>query len=942
MNNSKRFLSALIAGSLIAFATIFAITPAQAAIDVSYLQTCLKEEGSSLDVLVLMDSSGSLRDATDDEIKSGKRKTEKGSDPDRKRGIILKSSLKILRSLAEESGRTFNINLRNFGKNSDPKELEKLEERWVEWTSDTSDGALTAFVEKAVYDDSPGTQWANGLISAQDQFKKRINETKLAGTSSCSIMFWITDGAPTDSTDPICAPTGDASLNWFRENNILVLGGLLKPKEPVEAKKAEQFGPLVRGENCGENQPGWTRGEVIVAEEIDDLAWEFVGLIAGIKNLINLNGNGSTFNVDPSTSHIEIYTRGTGSNWEIKKPDGSVFCSKSKPSPKCVVTEDSEVGITTIEVYPDKPIDAAGTWSISPSVDSEDFRVYGGLSTNSGSASKTKPNLVISKVPGDLEEGKQISFLASIVNPDGSAFSLQGFKSVTICAKVASSKSSSCESGKSAANLTVIPSTTDKSVYFEAVLVSEKDDSRGYRISATVKINVIPSGLFPSLVCDKEPCVLSTLANKNSKAISNLTVKAPTSASQGGTVILLGTTILSDGVEGRGDGHFKFVVQKENGEIVEFNNESQILNPGDKLTLTVTTDLGGKSEIQGVLKYKVSANGQEIVRQLDFKFNVGNDINWVVLIGLMLLGYLITIGLPYAFLLWSARRNAFLSVTNNAFAYLTQEVVISENGKVISKASMMEDSLVAVFPEPSDEDLIFSEVAAGARSIEIGNVKIEVIPPKWNPFDDPITTVEVVGNHVMSTADKAEFLEDRADFSRSVAGDSVIYFPTEQGLAPVTKGNDSSLEDSSNSAPFAAAPVQKTGTELVLKTGDILATTLLIVPRYRDREESLRLANLKLKGKLESANLATHVAALRKNALEVGQAKVDELEKAKPAKEPKKPVEAKEKGTDSGFGFQSDSQPTTFSFLEERLDGTEKNPFSPESDDQGFKFGEKS
>jgi len=942
MKNSKRILAALIAGSLVAFTTIFGIAPAQAAIDVSYLQTCLKEEGSSLDVLVLMDSSGSLRDATPEEIKSKKRKTEKGSDPERIRGKILNSSLKILRSLAEESGRTFNISLRNFGKNSDPTELAKLKERWVEWTSDTSDGALKTFVEKAVYDDSPGTQWANGLVSARDQFKKRIGEAKLAGTSSCSIMFWITDGAPTDSTEPICAPSGDASLNWFRENNVLILGGLLKPKEPTEADKAKQFGPLVRGEGCGENQPGWTRGEVIVAEEIDDLAWEFVGLIAGIKNLINLNGNGSTFNVDPSTSHIEIYTRGTSSNWEIKKPDGSVFCSKSQPSPKCVVTEDSEVGITTIEVYPDKPIDAAGVWSISPSIDSEDFLVYGGLSTNSGSSSKTKPNLVISKVSGDLEEGKPISFLASIVNPDGSAFSLQGYKSVTICAKVASSKSSPCESGKSAANLTVIPSTTDKSVSFEAVLVSEKDDSRGYRISATAKINVIPSGLFPSLVCDKEPCVLSTLANKNSKAISNLTVKAPTSASQGGTVILLGTTILSDGVEGRGDGHFKFVVQKENGEIVEFNNESQILNPGDKLTLTVTTDLGGKSEIQGVLKYKVSANGKEIVRQLDFKFNVGNDINWVVLIGLMLLAYLITIGLPYAFLLWSARRNAFLSVTNNAFAYLTQEVVISENGKVISKASMMEDSLVAVFPEPSDEDLIFSEVAAGARSIEIGNVKIEVIPPKWNPFDDPITTVEVVGNHVMSTADKAEFLEDRADFSRSVAGDSVIYFPTEQGLAPVTKGNDSSLEDSSNSAPFAAAPVQKTGTVLVLKTGDILATTLLIVPRYRDREESLRLANLKLKGKLESANLATHVAALRKNALEVGQAKVDELEKAKPAKEPKKPVEAKEKGTDSGFGFQSDSQPTTFSFLEERLDGTEKNPFSPESDDQGFKFGEKS
>jgi hypothetical protein len=287
----------------------------------------LKEEGSSLDVLVLMDSSRSLRDAKPDEAAG--REFDKGSDPEGKRGKILKSSLKILRTLAEESGRSFNISLRNFGKNSDPTELGKLKERWVDWTDETSDGELSEFVEKAVYDDSPGTQWTNGLISAQDQFKKRIGQAKIAGTSSCSIMFWITDGAPTDPTAPICAASGSASINWFRENNILILGGLLKPQEPAEAAKAAQFGPLVRGENCGENRDGWTRGEVIEANEIGDLAWGFVGLIASIKNLINLNGDGSSFNVDPSTSHIEIYTRKLSVNWEIKKPDGTVFCSDS-------------------------------------------------------------------------------------------------------------------------------------------------------------------------------------------------------------------------------------------------------------------------------------------------------------------------------------------------------------------------------------------------------------------------------------------------------------------------------------------------------------------------------------------------------------------------------------------------------------------------------------
>jgi hypothetical protein len=938
MSAARRILSGFVAGSLVALTTIFGIVPAHAQIDVSYLQTCLKEEGSSLDVLVLMDSSKSLRDGKPGEA----RKVPQGSDPERKRGKILLSSMKILRSLAEESDRPLNINLRSFGKNSNPEELAKLKERWVDWTGDTSDGFLKTFVDKAIYDDSPGTEWTSGLASAQDQFKKRIGQAKLAGTSSCSIMFWITDGAPTDSTVPICAPSGNASINWFRENNILILGGLLMPRDATEVEKAKQFKPLVRGETCGDFEEGWTKGEVIEANDISDLAWGFVGLIASIKNLINLNGNGSSFNVDPSTSHIEIYTRKDANNWEIKKPDGTVFCSASNPGSRCIVKNDSDVGIVTVAIFPDKPIDTAGTWTISPGVNSEDFLVYGGLSSANEKSRSTKPNLVISQFLPEAEEGKEATFLASLENADGSAFSTKGFKSVTICAKVESSQVDSCESGKSSANLTVTPTTTDKSVSFEAVLVSEKDASRQYRISATAKISVIPSGLFPSLVCEKEPCVLSNLANKNSKAVSTLSVKAPTSGAQAGTVTLLGYTILADDIEDRGDGHFIFVVQKANGETVPWSDQSTALNPGEKLTLSVSTDLGGSSQIQGVLKYKVSANGKEIVRQLDFKFNVGAAKNWPILIGLMLLAYLLTVGLPYAFLVWSARRNAFLSVTNNALAYLKQDVVISEKGKVISKASMIEESLSGAFPEPSDEDLVYSVVEEETRSLDIGDVKIEVIPPKWNPFIDPTTIVEIVGNHVMSTAGEAEFLEERAYFSRSVTGESVIYFPSEQSLAPLTKESASSLADSSDYAPFAAAPLQKPGKELVLKTGDVLATVLLIVPRYGDREDSLRKANLKLKSKVESANLATHVAALRKNAFEAEQAKVDELEKAKPSKKPTKTDGPKDEVAEPAFVFESDSEPNTFSFLEERLDSKEMNTFANDNDDQGFKFGEKS
>ena len=940
MSTSRRILSGFVAGSLVALTTIFGITPARAQIDVSYLQTCLKEEGSSLDVLVLMDSSRSLRDAKPDEKSA--RKIDEGSDPGRKRGKILLSSMKILRSLAEESDRPLNINLRNFGGNSKPEELAKLKERWVDWTGDTSDSFLKSFVDKAIYDDSPGTEWTSGLASAQDQFKKKIGQAKLDGTSSCSIMFWITDGAPTDSTAPICAPSGNASINWFRENNILILGGLLTPRDPSEAAIASGFGPLVRGETCGKIEDGWTKGEVIEANDISDLAWGFVGLIASIKNLINLNGNGSSFNVDPSTSHIEIYTRKDANNWEIKKPDGTVFCSAANPGSRCIVKNDSDVGIVTVAVFPDKPIDAAGTWTISPGVNSEDFLVYGGLSSANEKSRNTKPNLVISQFSPEAEEGKKATFLASLVNADGSAFSTKGFKSVTICAKVESSKVDSCESGNSSANLTVTPTTTDKSVSFEAVLVSEKEPTRQYRISATAKINVIPSGLFPSLVCEKEPCVLSNLANKNSKAVSTLSVKAPTSGRQAGTVTLLGYTILADDIEDRGDGHFDFVVQKANGETVPWSDQSPALNPGDKLTLTVSTDLGGSSQIQGVVKYKVSANGQEIVRQLDFKFNVGAAKNWPVLIGLMLLAYLLTVGLPYAFLLWSARKRAVLSVTDGEFAYLEEPVTISESGKVTSKVSKVENAIATAL-DPSHEGLKFELVEEGARSISIGNVQIEVIPPKWNPFVEPETHVYVKDNHVLSTFGGAEFLEDRAFFTRSLTSEALIYFPTEENLAPRSAEEVVSFEPASKSELFSSTTAKAQSDELLIKNGEILATALYLVPRYDNRRKSLSDVNSKLKSTIESANLGVHIAELRQGALDAELLRIEELKKAEQNQSAKKRDKkaTEEKKTEPQESLQNDDTSSRFSIFEEEIKSDRKSLFSDENDTPDSDSGKK-
>lgn len=876
MKYLKKASALSIAAVLVGITTFANVTTAQAEpIDVSYLQTCLKTENASLDVLVLMDSSKSLRDGKPGEP----REVPEGSDPGRKRGPILKSSLNILQKLAKESNADFNISLRNFGKNSDPDELEKLKKNWTPWTDGTSGKSIDELVAKSLFDDSPGTQWASGLASAKSQFKQRIGEAQVDGGKSCPIMFWITDGAPTDSTSPICQDNTDSSLNWFRENNVLVLGGLLMPLDENERRTARDFKPLVEGETCGRNEAGWTRGSVIEANDVSDLAWRFVGLIAAIKNLVNLNGDNSTFNVDPSTSHIEIFTRRVTGGWQVRMPDGSEFCSSSNLTSRCRVQGDPVTGITTITVYPERPIQAAGAWSITPTLSSDDFLAYGGLDTADKFPSDRAPRLSITPNtnPVSADEGKDTTFKVKLINPDGSDFNLEGFKSIDICATIASSPNPVCQSGKTSVSLTVQPNSSDKSVDFEAVLVSARDSSREYRITESVKIDVLLSGVFPKLVCEKQKdgqCLLSNLANKNSKAVSKFEVQAAEPGVSGGQLYLKDFVVLADEASERGDGHFFFQVTRSNGQLVNLNDPAQPLSPGENLTVTVTTDKAGSGDVRGIIKYKVIADGQEIERQLAFSFGVSNAKNWPVLIALMLLAYLLTVGLPYLYLLYSARKNAHFIVPDNEFAYLEVPVTITEGGKVISKQDQADSVAPASFVTPAHQNLRNEELDESATEVDLGPVHFEVIAPKWNPFKNATTIVSVPNNHILTTYGGTEFLPGEGYFSQTLTGEAVLYFASEENLAPVMQSQEVSTEPESKSSLFSSAASLESVEELAKKSGAISATALFIVPRYGNRKKSIDDLTMKFKNSCEGANLSEHISELRAKELEAALAKI--------------------------------------------------------------------
>jgi hypothetical protein len=829
-----------------------------APIDVRYLQTCLKQEDASLDVLVLMDSSRSLREAKAGEPNPGRP----GSDPQGRRGPILRGSLKLLQELAEQSGNSFRVNLKNFGANSDPKSLKALKSKWIDWTpvsSSNGDGVLSNFVANALYQESPGTDWASGLATARLAFNQRISEAEQVGGKSCSIMFWITDGVPDNpdsARNEICNSGSDSSIEWFRERNILVLGGLLKPKD----KDSSSFAPIVGGKGCGRTDSSWTRGSVIEATDINSLAWGFVSLIANIKNLVNLDFENGQVELDRGTSKIEIFVKGIPASWQVKKPDGSVFCSSDNLGGKCEASSDSEIQITTITVAPDDPNQAEGTWSFTPSLGPDEIKIYGGLSV--------EPNpvkLVVTTANTNIIEGNKASFDVKLLNTDGSLFDITEFKSIEICATLESNREEVCKSGSATAKIDLYPSIADSSIPFTAELTSSKGENRRYNISAVINVDVEESGKLASLVCgdgsEGDLCKIPDLANKSSKESVVLRVRNPTDeGASAGQVYIVGFDITKD----KSARNFNFNFTDKDGNQVTPGDPKRLFAPGETLNLEVSFDKGDVDQIEGVIKYAVIADGQKVVRQLNFGFNVGTNPGGLPLFLLMLAAYLITFGLPYAFLMWSARRAAVLNPPDDEIAYLVTPFVIDRNGKLTTPGSEGEDP--AVFA--SHRDLTRFPIAPRSKSISLSDVEIEVIPPKWNPFAQTVTQVSLPGHYLLSTVGSGALHEDTTKFSQSLANEALLYFSTADNLDPVEVSKESRETAPENllSASNYESTIEK---ELAAPQGNITGEIILILPSYGNKRKSLDALVKKLKDSCESVNFKEVIPSLRQQILKV-------------------------------------------------------------------------
>jgi hypothetical protein len=858
----RKLLSLTVTTFLIALVAV--VNPNQAiaevdAIDVRYLQTCLKQEGASLDVLVLMDSSRSLRNPQKGETDSGV--SWSGSDVENRRGPILLSSLSLLQDLAEDSGKSFRVNLKNFGNNSG-KDLDALKAKWMPWTEvkpGNSESVLNDFVERALFNDSKGTDWAKGLATARIDFNARISEAERAGTKSCSIMFWITDGVPSNpglDKAEICKSDGESSIDWFREQNILVLGGLLKPKN----RDSSLFRPIVTGQNCGQTQDSWTNGYVIEADDINSLAWGFVSLVANIKNLIDLDFANGKVVLDRGTSQIEIYIKGEPSQWELKAPDGTVFCSSSNPEPsKCVVAT-GKTNITTISVTPTDPNTTQGSWAFS-SFPQTEVKVYGGISV-----APNPVRLVIDPLNQNVNEGSKASFNARLENADGSLFDVTGFKSVKICATLESNREEVCKTGSATAILELLPSMSDTTVPFTAVITSNNGENRQYNVSAVVNVIVQESGKFPSLVCgngsEGDTCRIPDLKNKLSKESVQLKVLKPTDAGAvSGQIYIVDIEVTRDDFAR----NFKFVLTDESGNVVNPGDKTALFDPNDTLKLEVSFDKGEPSQIEGVIKYAVVAGDQIVIRQLNFGFNVRDIVNPGVLFLFLLLAYLLTIALPYAFLLWSARRAAVLNVPGGEFSFLVLPFEITQDGKLMGTGEIPAGSTFA----PNHKNLEKRSIAPNARTVTIEMAEISTIPPKWNPIGEVKTLISIPGNYILPTCSSQSLSYEKARFVSTLVDEAIVYFPSEGNIDPALITSEESFSEEKAFDLYESSYETKISETLSAPTNPVAGKVIFIVPPYGNREKSLTKVLNNLNASASNIDWPEKIAELRENSLKM-------------------------------------------------------------------------
>lgn len=630
---SKSVLAALV------LTLVLPITPAKAAGAFDALAACInKETSTQVNVMFLIDSSGSLKFADDNK--------SPGSDPEGKRAEIIASSILLLERINQEKPLYFALTTFDSTSPGQNKEGKKYEE--YPWTQANPDNVAKAskWSEKIKdFNNGQKTDWVAGLRNA----KKKLVEAPGTDGEVCQAIIWFTDGGidvgggPADlkkSVKDLCGTVPGESgipqesvIKTIREAGIHLIGVFLKPQviNDKNRGRVSLFEPTVLGQGviepgdigqgaftCGEYPipDSHGQGELIEVKNTDELAERFLKLtmqiIEGKPAFEECQSGVTNFSMDPGIKDAVLLLPSL--NWKISIPGGTQILRQALPAGWNETTQLERFSVLNVPIKSD----LVGKWSINSGISSSCASVF----LDAGIQPRLSKG--ISLTAG--KSNQEVSGL--IVNSDGSPANLNDFRSVELSVDVIDNTAQNRERKSFPLKVTkndsswtglVEPYTGSSSASF--LLRLDLTTKSG------VKLPTIKSAVEVPLVLPDQLCKIASPTLKLSDlytgtpAKGTLIVDGP---KQGDCLLSLKSFDIKQDPEGRTIEMFKAkIIEKGSGKTFGTGDEI-LVKQGEQAAIEVTleNEISAQGDSRGLLILKTrtadSTQSMDLVADVEF------------------------------------------------------------------------------------------------------------------------------------------------------------------------------------------------------------------------------------------------------------------------------------------------------------------------------------
>ena len=811
----------------------FAKAESNSDVGFSALQGCMDADNASLNVVYLMDISKSMAE----------------SDKKKVRASMLASSLQLFYQVSKDSEKPLNFTFISFGSTSDTN----VTIPWSPVNARNLSQQLARAKSAASNESSYGTDWYEGLRQAQDQIRQKQN----LESGACFVLSWMTDGqidlnpnggstdfVPQDRVayQKICEPSSGL-INWFRNpsNNVATIGALLSKNAnkkstafnrlSMEEKSVRLFQPVIEGSGqipndvaekfglpsggyeCGRVTASSHLGKLVSSGQAADLAWQFLDLIAHLRNLnkadFQKNGNTYELEIDKSVGRLEVFTKGknSGNTLSVKDSDNNEICLNSD---KCRRTGNGNWAEWVVDIPGTGS--TPGLWSIG---------VEGKTLPKIFLGSKGDPKELrfsFDPLPDlmNIVEGNTVQTVAKLVHEDGSAVSPSEFKNICVeLTSPTSSEESECIPGVSLPIKFNAETSNDK---FQVTAKYQFNSSQETGQITDVKRMIVKSNnSFAKLSCAslertenrERVCRLNPIPNSHKQSLTNLTA----SVGEGNSNVTITGFIADDNLE-----RAKFYEATPLNQQIEVTPEAP---RNVQFALSNSKIKNGDKDVFGTITYVVEdASGQKVTSQLKVVFSLQTNKNLLTILIFYFFALLLGIGIPYAALIWAAKSAATFAA--QSFRYLTFPIEVSSDGFISTKTVQESDDSVVdlgidkgelrqTLSLPDSRELSsYFEVQQGDKLISIGDATLSISRKSYDPFAPIEVELEVPGSLVYSNFGGSLALET-SKAEQSLVG---LYFIT------ASLGELEPIEENSMERPFDyddTAPDLLSKVELVIR-----------------------------------------------------------------------------------------------------------------------------